>query len=179
MSSWRDATCGAVSHDHVGERITLAGWVDTRRDLGGLVFIELRDYSGKVQLVINPERAAEAAQTAHEIRNEFVLQAEGEVVRRTPETVNPNIPTGELEVQVDTLRILSRSDPLPFQIGDDVDEVLRLHFEFELLPGAQTVIVTNGMSGIFAGPASTVIACTFAGGTGVGVLLPLPPPPPA
>ena len=130
MSSWRDATCGAVSHDHVGERITLAGWVDTRRDLGGLVFIELRDYSGKVQLVINPERAAEAAQTAHEIRNEFVLQAEGEVVRRTPETVNPNIPTGELEVQVDTLRILSRSDPLPFQIGDDVDEVLRLRYRW-------------------------------------------------
>src|SRR5439155_14608779 len=62
--------------------------------------------------------------------NEFVLQAEGEVVRRAPQTVNPNIPTGELEVQVDTLRILSRSDPLPFQIGDDVDEVLRLRYRW-------------------------------------------------
>src|SRR5439155_1342310 len=114
----------------VGRRMSLAGWVDTRRDHGGLVFIDLRDYSGKVQLVINPERAAEAAQTAHEIRNEFVLQAEGEVVRRAPEAVNPNIPTGEIEVQVDTLRILSRSDPLPFQIGDDVDEVLRLRYRW-------------------------------------------------
>ncbi len=130
MSSWRDTTCGAVGADDVGRRVTLAGWVDTRRDHGGLVFIDLRDYSGKVQLVINPELAADAAETAHDIRNEFVVQAEGEVVRRDPKNVNPNIPTGEIEVQVDALRIVSRSEPLPFQIGEDVDEVLRLRYRW-------------------------------------------------
>ncbi|HEY5059637.1 MAG TPA: aspartate--tRNA ligase [Gaiellaceae bacterium] len=129
--SWRDMTCGAVTADDVGKRITLAGWADTRRDHGGLVFVDLRDYSGKVQLVVNPERAPEAAAVAHEIRNEFVLQAEGEVVRRAPEAVNPNIPTGSIEVQVDTLRILAPSEPLPFQIGDEnVDEVLRLRYRW-------------------------------------------------
>jgi len=130
VSSWRDTTCGAVGADDVGRRVTLAGWVDTRRDHGGLVFIDLRDYSGKVQLVINPELAADAAETAHDIRNEFVVQAEGEVVRRDPKNVNPNIPTGEIEVQVDALRIVSRSEPLPFQIGEDVDEVLRLRYRW-------------------------------------------------
>jgi aspartyl-tRNA synthetase len=129
--SWRDMTCGAVTAADAGRRVTLAGWADTRRDHGGLVFIDLRDYSGKVQLVVNPERAAAAAAVAHDVRNEFVLQAEGEVVRRAPDAVNPNIPTGEIEVQVDTLRVLSTSEPLPFQIGDDnVDEVLRLRYRY-------------------------------------------------
>jgi aspartyl-tRNA synthetase len=130
MSSWRDTTVGVLGAADVGTRVTLAGWADTRRDFGGLVFIDLRDHSGKVQLVINPERAPEPAQVAHHVRNEFVLQAEGEVVLRAPETVNPNLPTGEIEVQVDTLRILSRSTPLPFQIGDDVDDVLRLKYRW-------------------------------------------------
>jgi aspartyl-tRNA synthetase len=130
MSTWRDATCGVLSASDVGRRVTLAGWADTRRDHGGLVFVDLRDYSGKVQLVVNPERAPDAAGVAHEIRNEFVLQAEGEVVRRGADKVNPNMPTGEIEVQVDTLRILSRSGPLPFQIGEDVDEVLRLRYRW-------------------------------------------------
>jgi aspartyl-tRNA synthetase len=130
MSSWRDTTCGALTAQDVGTRVTLAGWVDTRRDHGGLVFIDLRDFSGKVQLVINPDRAPEPAQAAHDVRNEFVVQAEGEVVMRAPEAVNPNLPTGEIEVQVDTLRILSRSTPLPFQVGDDVDDVLRLKYRW-------------------------------------------------
>jgi aspartyl-tRNA synthetase len=130
MSSWRDTTCGALSAADAGTRVKLAGWTDTRRDHGGLVFIDLRDFSGKVQLVINPERTADAAAVAHEIRNEFVLQAEGEVVRRAQDAINPNIPTGEIEIQVDTLRIVSRSEPLPFQIGEDVDEVLRLKYRW-------------------------------------------------
>jgi aspartyl-tRNA synthetase len=130
VSSWRDTTCGALSADDTGKRVVLAGWADTRRDHGGLVFIDLRDYTGKVQLVVNPERTTDAARVAHEVRNEFVLQAEGEVVRRAPEAVNPNIPTGEIEVQVDTLRVLSRSEPLPFQIGEEVDEVLRLRYRW-------------------------------------------------
>ena len=130
MSSWRDTTCGGLSAADAGTRVKLAGWTDTRRDHGGLVFVDLSDFSGKVQLVINPERTADAAAVAHEIRNEFVLQAEGEVVRRAPEAVNPNLPTGEIEIQVDTLRIVSRSEPLPFQIGEDVDEVLRLKYRY-------------------------------------------------
>jgi aspartyl-tRNA synthetase len=91
------------------------------------VFIDLRDHSGIVQLVINPERSPDAAAQAHEIRNEFVLQAEGEVVARAPENVNPELPTGEIEVQVDALRIVSRAAPLPFQLDEEgVDETLRL-----------------------------------------------------
>ncbi len=130
MSSWRDTTCGALGAADAGTRVTVAGWTDTRRDHGGLVFVDLRDFSGKVQLVINPERTADAAAVAHEIRNEFVLQAEGEVVLRAPDAVNPNIPTGEIEIQVDTLTIVSRCEPLPFQIGEDVDEVLRLKYRW-------------------------------------------------
>jgi aspartyl-tRNA synthetase len=129
--SWRDLYCGELRSEHIGKRMTVAGWVDTRRDHGGLVFIDLRDHTGKLQLVVNPERAAEAKQAAHEIRNEFVVQAEGEVVARAPEAVNPNLPTGEVEIQVDTLRILSRSTPLPFQLDEEnVDETLRLRYRW-------------------------------------------------
>ncbi len=129
--SWRDTTCGALRADDSGRRVTLAGWVARRRDHGGLVFIDLRDHTGVVQLVLNPERAPEAAGAGHEVRNEFVLQAEGEVVRRAPEAVNPNLPTGEVELQVDTLRVVSTSEPLPFQVGEEgVDEVLRLRYRW-------------------------------------------------
>jgi aspartyl-tRNA synthetase len=129
--SWRDLYCGELRTEHIGKRVTAAGWVDTRRDHGGLVFIDLRDHTGKLQLVINPERAAEAQQAAHELRNEFVVQAEGEVVARAPEAINPNLPTGEVEIQVDTLRILSRSTPLPFQLDEEnVDETLRLRYRW-------------------------------------------------
>jgi aspartyl-tRNA synthetase len=129
--SWRDLYCGELRSDHIGKRVTVAGWVDTRRDHGGLVFIDLRDHTGKLQLVVNPERAPDAQQAAHEIRNEFVVQAEGEVVARAPEAVNPNLPTGEVEIQVDTLRILSRSKPLPFQLDEEnVDETLRLRYRW-------------------------------------------------
>ena len=129
--SWRDLYCGELRSDHIGKRLTVAGWVDTRRDHGGLVFIDLRDHTGKLQLVINPERAAEAQQDAREIRNEFVVQAEGEVVARAPEAVNPNLPTGDVEIQVDTMRILSRSTPLPFQLDEEnVDETLRFRYRW-------------------------------------------------
>jgi aspartyl-tRNA synthetase len=130
VSSWRDTTCGALGASDAGKTVKVAGWVDTRRDHGGLVFIDLRDFSGKVQLVVNPEHAPDASELTHGIRNEFVVQAEGEVVRRAAEAVNPNLPTGEIEIQVRTLQILSRSTALPFQIGDDVDDVLRLKYRW-------------------------------------------------
>src|SRR5438067_4808479 len=129
--SWRDLGAGEVRSDHVGERLTLAGWVARRRDHGGLIFVDLRDQTGICQLVVNPERSAEAAKQAHGIRNEFVLHAEGEVVARAAEAVNPNLPTGEVELQVDTLRVLSSAPPLPFQLDEEgVDETLRLRYRW-------------------------------------------------
>jgi aspartyl-tRNA synthetase len=123
--------CGEVRANHVGSRLTLSGWADGRRDHGGLVFVDLRDRTGLCQLVLNPERAPEAAATGHGVRNEFVLRAEGEVVRRAPEAVNPNIPTGEVELQVDRLEVVSRSTPLPFQLEEEgVDETLRLRYRW-------------------------------------------------
>ncbi|MDQ5821200.1 MAG: aspartate--tRNA ligase [Actinomycetota bacterium] len=129
--SWRDHSAGELRPQHIGQRVVLAGWTARRRDHGGLVFVDLRDSSGICQLVINPERAPEAAASAHEIRNEFVLQAEGEVVARAPDAVNLNLPTGEVEVQVDRLQIVSRSTTLPFQLDEEnVDETLRLRYRW-------------------------------------------------
>ena len=123
--------CGETRAEHVGSTITLAGWVARRRDHGGLVFVDLRDRTGITQLVINPERAPEAAALAGEVRNEFVLQARGEVVARSPETVNPRMETGEVELAVDTLEMVSRSTPLPFQLDEEnVDETLRLRYRW-------------------------------------------------
>jgi aspartyl-tRNA synthetase len=123
--------CGDPRPEHVGQTLTLAGWAARRRDHGGLVFVDLRDRSGLMQLVINPERAPEAAEVAKEIRNEFVLQARGEVVARSPDTVNPKMATGEVELHVDELVIVSRSTPLPFQLDDEgVDETLRLRYRW-------------------------------------------------
>jgi aspartyl-tRNA synthetase len=131
MNEWRDVYCGNIRAADVGKRLKVAGWAARRRDHGGLVFIDLRDHTGIFQLVVNPERAPEAAEVAHEVRNEFLLRAEGEVVRRAPEAVNPNLPTGEVELQVDTLEILSRSEPLPFQLDEEnVDESTRLRYRY-------------------------------------------------
>jgi aspartyl-tRNA synthetase len=129
--SWRDTGAGTLRIDDVGRRLTLAGWVARRRDHGGLIFVDLRDSTGICQLVVNPERSPEAAASAHGIRNEFVLQAAGEVVARAPEAVNPNLPTGEVELQVDSLRILSTAPPLPFQLDEEgVDETLRIRYRW-------------------------------------------------
>ncbi len=123
--------CGEPRTEHVGRTLSLAGWVARRRDHGGLVFVDLRDRTGVTQLVINPEHAPAAAELAGEIRNEFVLQARGEVVARLPETVNPKMTTGEVELAVDELQIVSRSTPLPFQLDEEnVDETLRLRYRW-------------------------------------------------
>jgi aspartyl-tRNA synthetase len=131
VSAWRDLRCGEPRTEHVGRRVTLAGWAARRRDHGGLVFVDLRDVSGVTQLVVNPERAEAAAELAKEVRNEFVVQASGEIVARAPETVNPRMATGEVELLVDELRIVSRSTPLPFQLDEEgVDETLRLRYRW-------------------------------------------------
>jgi aspartyl-tRNA synthetase len=129
--NWRDLMCGEPRTEHVGRTLTLAGWVARRRDHGGLVFVDLRDRTGITQLVINPERSPAAAQLASEIRNEFVLQACGELVARSAETVNPRMATGDVELAVDSLEIISRSTPLPFQLDEEnVDETLRLRYRW-------------------------------------------------
>jgi aspartyl-tRNA synthetase len=128
---WRDLRAGELRPEHVGKRLALAGWAARRRDHGGLVFVDLRDETGLAQLVINPERAVKAAEIARSIRNEFVIRAEGEVAARAPEAVNPSLPTGEVELQVDELEIVSRSEPLPFQLDEEnVDEGLRLRYRY-------------------------------------------------
>jgi aspartyl-tRNA synthetase len=105
--------------------VTVAGWVDTRRDHGGLVFVDLRDHTGKVQLVLKE------SEVVHELRNEFVVQAVGAVAARAANAVNPNLATGAVEIQVERLTILSRSTPLPFQVGDDtVEETTRLRYRW-------------------------------------------------
>jgi aspartyl-tRNA synthetase len=111
--------------------VRLAGWVARRRDHGGLVFVDLRDPAGLVQLVFHPELHAEAHAAAHELRNEFVIQIEGEVRLRSPETSNPKLATGEVEVWVESMELLSRSAVLPFQLDEEnVDETLRLRHRY-------------------------------------------------
>jgi aspartyl-tRNA synthetase len=131
VNRWRDLYCGELRAGDVGRTVAVAGWVARRRDHGGLIFVDLRDHTGVVQLVINPERSTDAAQAAHAIRSEFVLRASGEVVARAADAVNPNIETGAVEIQVDDLEIVARSEPLPFQLDDDnVEEPLRLRYRY-------------------------------------------------
>jgi aspartyl-tRNA synthetase len=127
-NSYRDAWCGSLGADAVGEVVRLSGWVHRRRDHGGLVFVDLRDRTGLVQVVFNPEQAPEAHAAAHELRLEWVISARGEVVRRSPETVNPNIPTGEVEVRIDELDVLAEALTPPFPLDEDSapEEALRL-----------------------------------------------------
>src|SRR6266508_2225473 len=131
MNGWRDLHCGEPRPADAGRAVTLAGWAARRRDHGGLIFIDLRDETGVTQLVVNPENAPDAAAIARDVRNEFVLQASGTIVQRTPETVNPRMHTGEIELRVDTLRVLSTCPPLPFQLDEEnVDEALRQKYRW-------------------------------------------------
>ena len=127
---YRDAWCGDLDASRAGSPARVAGWVDRRRDHGGLIFIDLRERSGIVQLVIHPEAGAELFATAERLRPEHVISAAGEVVLREPGNVNPNLPTGEIEIQVSRLEHLAESETPPFPLDDDVDidEMLRLRY---------------------------------------------------
>jgi aspartyl-tRNA synthetase len=128
----KSVSCGALNAGHVGQTVTLAGWVHRRRDHGGLVFVDLRDRSGLVQVVFNPAEAPEAHATADSLRNEFVVQIAGDVQRRPAGTENPALPTGEIEVHARHTRILNESKTPPFYINEDVevDEALRLKYRY-------------------------------------------------
>ncbi|MBU1007839.1 aspartate--tRNA ligase [Candidatus Dependentiae bacterium] len=128
----RSVYCGHVSQDFVGKEIFLCGWVQGRRDLGGLIFIDLRDRSGIIQLVFNPEKNKQLAEQAHTLRSEFVISVRGTVVERSPESINKKILTGSFEVSILDLSIVSSSPTPPFEIEDDVQacEDLRLKYRY-------------------------------------------------
>ncbi|HJM68601.1 MAG TPA: aspartate--tRNA ligase, partial [Candidatus Babeliales bacterium] len=128
----RSLGCGKISKENLGKKLDLVGWVDTRRDHGGLIFVDLRDRSGLMQVVFNPEKEKESHQLAHSLRSEFVIGVSGTVVERTEETVNPNMPTGKYELQVDKLEVLNKAKGLPFILdeAEKVDEELRLRYRY-------------------------------------------------
>jgi aspartyl-tRNA synthetase len=130
---YRDTWCGQVLEDRIGSGARVAGWVHRRRDHGGLIFIDLRDRTGLVQLVINPQTAGGAHELAHGLRAEDVLSAAGEVVRRDPETVNPGLPTGGFEIRVSEVDVLADADTPPFEIesfSGQVGEEMRLRYRY-------------------------------------------------
>jgi len=127
-NAFRDTWTGDLGAERAGTPARVAGWVDRRRDHGGLIFIDLRDRSGVVQLVFHPETAGEAHAAAHRLRAEDVLSAAGTVALRDPQNVNPNLATGEIELAVESLEILADADTPPFPLDEEitVDEALRL-----------------------------------------------------
>ena len=129
---FRSHSCGSLRKEHIGTNVSLAGWVNRRRDHGGLIFIDLRDREGVVQTVFNPEISPDSLKTAEAMRNEFVVRVTGEVAHRPAGTENTKIPTGEIEVIVKEAEILNVSNTPPFYINEDVevDENVRLKYRY-------------------------------------------------
>jgi len=133
LGNWkRTHFCGDLRTAHVGEEICLMGWVLRRRDHGGLIFIDLRDRTGLAQLTFDPDLCADAHSVAEGVRNEFVLAVKGKVIPRPQGTVNPNMKTGEVEIQVSECKLLNRSKPLPFTLDEysEVAENIRLKYRY-------------------------------------------------
>lgn len=128
----RSCGCGRVTEKDCGKELTLAGWVNTRRDHGGLIFIDLRDRSGIVQVVMSPQYGEDAFHKAEGVRSEYVLAIRGIVRERSPETVNPKMQTGKIEVVVSEMRVLNKAKTPPFYVEDgiDVDETVRLKHRY-------------------------------------------------
>ncbi|HCZ5788439.1 TPA: aspartate--tRNA ligase [Staphylococcus aureus] len=131
--SKRTTYCGLVTEAFLGQEITLKGWVNNRRDLGGLIFVDLRDREGIVQVVFNPAFSEEALKIAETVRSEYVVEVQGTVTKRDPETVNPKIKTGRVEVQVTNIKVINKSETPPFSINEEnvnVDENIRLKYRY-------------------------------------------------
>jgi aspartyl-tRNA synthetase len=129
--------CGQLRTAQVGQSVAVAGWVHSRRDHGGVIFVDLRDHTGLVQVVFRPEASAEAHRLAERLRDEYVIMARGEVVPREEGNVNPKLPTGEVEVLTRTLEILNESRPPPFGWDESAEERLRMTYRFFDLRGPQ------------------------------------------
>nr|MDA3868883.1 OB-fold nucleic acid binding domain-containing protein [Gammaproteobacteria bacterium] len=126
----RSQYCGKITEEFLDQEVTLCGWVNRRRDHGGVIFIDLRDREGVVQVVFDPDRA-EIFQMAERVRNEYVLQVKGKVRARDESAVNPNLVTGAIEVLALDLQVLNTSETPPFQLDDvDVHEDLRLRYRY-------------------------------------------------
>ncbi|HFV7770289.1 TPA: aspartate--tRNA ligase [Staphylococcus aureus] len=131
--SKRTTYCGLVTEAFLGQEITLKGWVNNRRDLGGLIFVDLRDREGIVQVVFIPAFSEEALKIAETVRSEYVVEVQGTVTKRDPETVNPKIKTGQVEVQVTNIKVINKSETPPFSINEEnvnVDENIRLKYRY-------------------------------------------------
>ncbi|MEL6231079.1 MAG: aspartate--tRNA ligase [Cyanobacteria bacterium J06627_3] len=131
----RTLYCGQLRANHINKAVTLYGWVDRRRDHGGVIFLDLRDRNGVVQIVSDPERTPASYPVADQVRNEYVVKIEGRVSKRPPESLNPNLPTGEVEIYADSIELLSAvRTQLPFQIStaeeENVREELRLKYRY-------------------------------------------------
>ncbi|ADI66117.1 aspartyl-tRNA synthetase ['Nostoc azollae' 0708] len=135
LITMRTHYCGELRKEHIGETVTLYGWVDRRRDHGGVIFLDLRDRSGIVQIVSDPQRTRESYEAANAIRNEYVVEITGRVTQRPAESLNPRIPTGELEIYADKIELLNAvRKQLPFQVStadiETVREDLRLKYRY-------------------------------------------------
>ncbi|MDK9865493.1 MULTISPECIES: aspartate--tRNA ligase [Staphylococcus] len=131
--SKRTTYCGLVTESLLDQEVTLKGWVHNRRDLGGLIFVDLRDREGYVQIVFNPDFSAEALQIAETVRSEYVVEVKGIVKQRDSQTVNPKIETGQVEVQVSDIQIINKSETPPFALNEEnqnVDENIRLKYRY-------------------------------------------------
>ena len=125
----RSHYCGQVDEQLIGQVVTVAGWVHRRRDHGGVIFVDLRDREGLLQIVFDPQAAAVFAE-AERLRNEFVVRVTGKVRARPEGTVNPHLASGGVELLASELELLNRSEPLPFQLDEQVNEEVRLRYRY-------------------------------------------------
>jgi len=138
--------CGNLNTEHIGQEVTVMGWVNKRRDLGGLIFIDLRDVQGILQVVIRPEKP-EIFAKAEKVRNEYVIAVRGKICARTEPNINPNLPTGKIELEAEEFYILNDAQPLPVQFSEVAmaEEDLRLTYRYLDLrrPKLQKIIITR------------------------------------
>src|ERR1700730_13272038 len=138
---------GTLRTEHVGRSITLAGWVQKHRDFGDLVFIDLRDRSGVCQVVIDKGRGAGEAllSSAKQVRSEFVVRIDGEVIARAPDSRNPKLPTGDVELLAKSMEILNPSETPPFAIDDEAEVAEELRLKYRYLDLRRTALTRNLM----------------------------------